>query len=162
MEQEIRLTSLLEVYGSSETGGVGWRDGGDKDFTLIGDIANREGALLRTDKVLDLQDRLEWTSERAFRVLGRKDNVVQVAGTNVNLNILRERILKETPAIDAALRLDKQQRLKAFIAVPKEVESAARDALTDLMSTLPAVERPSDIRFGDTLPRNAIGKLVDW
>jgi 4-coumarate--CoA ligase (photoactive yellow protein activation family) len=159
--QDIGLTQLIEIYGSTETGGVGWRRESTLDFTLLDDIERNDDGLLRCGLLLDLQDRIDWTGPRGFRVLGRRDNVVQVAGTNVNIDVLRGRILDATGAEDAALRLS-DDRLKAFIAVPTQKEDGVRQALHKLLSQLPAPERPAEIRFGTALPRTAIGKLANW
>lgn len=158
----IGLSRLIEIFGSSETGGVGWRDDGGADFALIGDVASGPDGLSRCGRRLDLPDRLDWTGPRRFRVLGRKDNVVQVAAVNVNLDALRRQMLDATRAEDVAIRLGGDGRLKAFVAVPQDREDGARNALLDLLRGLPAPQRPGDLRFGPALPRTAMGKLCDW
>lgn len=159
--RQIGLSRLIEIYGATETGGVGWRDAEHADFALLGDVEHQDGELFRLETPLPVQDRLDWTGERQFRVLGRKDKVVQVAGVNVNLETLRRRLLEATGADDAAVRLA-DDRLKAFIAVPRRREATARDAVHALLKRLPAPERPVEIRFGAALPRTAMGKVAAW
>lgn len=155
------LSRLIEIYGATETGGIGWRDAEHAAFALLGDLERRNGALWRLGTPLEVQDRLDWTAERAFRVLGRRDRVIQVAGVNVNLETLRQRLLDATGADDAAVRLA-DDRLKAFIVVPRRREALARNAVHALLDRLPAPERPVEISFGPTLPRSRMGKISAW
>jgi long-chain acyl-CoA synthetase len=139
------LSRLVEVYGSSETAGVGWRDhcaprtGGAshsapvrRSGTAVGEVETIGFALFErwtrgTDDVLRgtagtvaLPDRLEWRDDRHFLPRGRRDAVVQVGGNNVDLDALRLRILEVVPeAEDCALRL-REDRLRLFVAVPAE------------------------------------------
>jgi len=62
------------------------------------------------------------------------------------------------------VRLGGDGRLKAFI-VPDTGTDA--DTLAPLLrqmvaNRLPSHEQPRHFRFGDALPRNAMGKLKDW
>ena len=155
------LTSVTEVYGASETGGIGWRTGPDAPFRLLDDIAITRRRLSRGGRRLRVQDRLGWCGDTTFRVLGRKDKVVQVAGKNVNLDGLRTRLLRETGATDAAVRLV-EDRIACFIATPPQSEPQVRVALHALLRQLPAVERPASITFGAALPRTPMGKLASW
>ncbi len=61
-----------EIYGSSETLGVGHRDGPDEPFQLF---ASADETTLER-----LQDHLEWVDDRRFRLRGRKDGAVKVRG----------------------------------------------------------------------------------
>ncbi len=158
---QLGIERFMEVYGATETGGIGIRTGKEKDFSLLPDLEVRDGGLWRLDTRLDLQDNLDWVSDRTFRVAGRKDRVIQVAGVNVNLALLRHRLLEATGADDAAVRLA-DDRLKAFIVVPERQEASARDAVHALLKQLPAPERPVEISFGAALPRSVTGKSVAW
>ena len=79
---------MRELYGSTETGLVGWRDAPNDPFLLC-DHWRREGdALLRitpdgSDKTVGAMDVIEWTDSRRFRLLGRKDGAVQIGAVNV-------------------------------------------------------------------------------
>ncbi|MBF9029971.1 4-coumarate--CoA ligase [Rhodobacterales bacterium HKCCE3408] len=160
--RRIGLTRLIEVYGSSETGGIGWRDSADAPYRLIGDIRGDGPALSRAGgPALDIPDVLDWDDRGRFRVLGRRDTVVQVAGTNVNLGALRRRMIAETGAEDVALRLS-GDRLKAFFAATEAAQPAVRGAVGALLPRLATPERPAAITYGPALPRSATGKLTDW
>jgi 4-coumarate--CoA ligase (photoactive yellow protein activation family) len=178
---------LLQVYGSSETAGVGWREEAGAPFSLLahwsrteapGELARAlpDGGMVR----YALQDRLEWEDERRFRPAGRIDAAVQVGGVNVFPSYVAE-VLRMHPRVAAAavrlMRPDEGRRLKAFI-VPANVPGNAGDDVGDddgaglqaLRSELLAwcaerlstPERPAALSFGERLPRQASGKPADW
>lgn len=176
------LVRLVQVYGSSETGGVGWRDSPDQDYRLfpyweVGGEAER-GALeapvltrVRADGSragYPLQDRLAWSAPRRFRPAGRIDHAVQVGGVNVFPGYVAD-VLRMHPLVeDVAVRLmrpDEGQRLKAFV-VPREGGREAADLRDELASwiaeRLSTAERPAAYSFGAALPRQASGKPSDW
>ena len=158
------LLSMTEVFGSTETGGIGARRAADAPFTLLPHL-HRDGDGVRADgRLLPLQDRFTWHDARRFRPTGRVDHAVQVAGVNVSLQKVRA-ILCESPDVaDAAVRLD-ADRLKAFI-VPADPAANETTLLAHLRAHLDGrlapVARPRSYRFGPSLPRNAMGKLQDW
>ena len=167
---------LLQVYGSSETAGVGWRASGGAPFTLLPYWQRVDDApeLVRRmpdglDARYPLQDKLEWSDARQFRPAGRIDQAVQVGGTNVFPGYVAE-VLRMHPAVeDAAVRLmrpDEGRRLKAFI-VPRAGMDADLAALGEDLSSwagerLATPERPAAWNFGTRLPRQASGKPADW
>ena len=159
------LSRMIEIYGSSETGGVGWRDAQDRPFHTMPDLALQNPAVpevvRRGSGVLDLQDRLEWVGDRGFHVIGRRDPVVQVAGTNVNLFELRALIEAEPDVQEAAVRLD-GDRLKAFIVQSENAAADIEQRLRSKLSRLPPPARPDRFSFGSALPRTATGKPADW
>lgn len=164
---------LVQVYGSSETAGVGWRERGADPFALLpywsrcADEARLARAM--ADGALayyPLQDRLEWDDERRFRPAGRIDQAVQVGGTNVFPAYVAE-VLKMHPAVaDAAVRLmrpDEGMRLKAFVVARGEASAALRAQLLDwCRERLSTPELPAALNFGARLPRQASGKPADW
>lgn len=164
--QDLGLERLVEIYGSTETGGIGWRTAWDAPFRLSTRVF-RDGDDLRhkaSGIPLPLQDHLRWLDDTSFTVAGRRDTVVQVAGTNVNLDDVR-RVLKSLEAVaDAAVRLD-GARIKAII-VPRD-QSADLEALEEALRSLAvrrlaAPARPDRIDFAPALPLTATGKPADW
>ena len=168
------LARMVEVYGSSETGGVAWRDNpADPLRPYLHWSLNADGTLARSDpEVSGLTHRVEspdTLSPRAggFEVTGRRDGAVQVAGSNVSCAHVA-RVLGEHPDISTcAVRLmgvHEGSRLKAFVVIrPGIAEEALRPALRRWIQTrLSAAEVPANIVFGDALPRNTYGKLADW
>lgn len=168
------VARLVQVYGSSETAGVGWRDEADADYQLFPYWeAGADPAVLtklrpdgsRAD--FALQDKLAWSAPGRFRPAGRIDHAVQVGGINVFPGYVAD-VLRMHPQVeDASVRLmrpDEGQRLKAFL-VPRAGAQAAslREELDAwIAERLSTPERPAAWSFGEALPRQASGKLADW
>jgi len=170
------LARLLEIYGSSETCGVGWRDEGMRAYRLFSYWSRSDSPshpILRrlpdgSHGSYSLQDHLEWLSADEFLPTGRIDQAVQVGGINVFPGRVRDALLQHPLVGDAAVRLmrsDEGNRLKAFI-VPKsdDTDLVALRAQIEQWAAghLSAHEIPRGISFGSALPRDAGGKLADW
>lgn len=165
--------AVVEVYGSSETGGVGWRRDPASGFRLLprwtgGEAGEAASVVERASgRGFALPDRVEWGSDDGFRLLGRKDEAVQVGGVNVFPRALEARLRALPGVADAAVRLDTtlpEPRLKAFV-VPRAGEdgpAVARAVHDAARQNWPAVERLAHVTWGATLPRNAMGKPADW
>lgn len=172
---DLGLATLTQVYGSSETAGIGTRTTAGAPFRVMPfwsrdpDDAHR---LLRAGSDGSMcphgvQDRLEWMDDRQFRVCGRLDEAVQVGGTNVFPARVRQVLLDHPQVRDAVVRLmtpEEGSRLKAFVVPAPGTDPTALRA--DLWrwsaSRLTAPERPKAFKIGDDLPRNVMGKLSDW
>lgn len=170
------LDALYQIYGSSETAGIGWRKTRSEPYRLFPfwSIDNaKPDCLIRAhidgrseDAVI--QDLLEWKGPTAFQVGGRLDDAVQVGGINVFPRQVREVLLRHPDVEDASVRLmrpEEGSRLKAFV-VPKpgvSHDGALYSALCDWAAAhLAPVARPRAITFGHRIPRAASGKLEDW
>lgn len=168
------LARLVEVYGSSETAGVGWRDDAGADYTLFpywrcaGDHILARTLPSGVDVAAELQDHLSWSGPGRFRPCGRRDTVVQVGGVNVSLDHVRRMLKGHRWVADAAVRRmrpEEGQRLKAFIVPTPDAPPPAelrQELEAWIERTLPAAERPRALTFGAALPVNALGKLADW
>ena len=168
----LNLKVFYEVYGASETAGVGWRNYPLDEYRLFPYWSKHdsEPKLFREASnsiCVRLQDKLEWSSSNQFKVLGRKDDIVQVGGNNVSLNYVRK-MLMQHPLVNVAtvrlMRQDEGLRLKAFVVpVKNENEAVIIEQLDAYMKTcLKAEERPKSIMIGNKLPINELGKLCDW
>ncbi len=163
---EARLARMIEIYGATETSGIGWRQLRDDPFALMAHLTRGpEGEVLtREGDALPLQDLLTWMGPAQFRPGGRLDGAVQVAGVNVFPAKIASALETVSGVAAAFVRLSANGRLKAFI-VPAEGsdQDQLRDDLRRWMDdTLAPPERPLEIRFGTELPRNTMGKLCDW
>ncbi len=169
------VSRIIEIYGASETAGVGWRDEPTAPFQLFAhwQPGATPGELLRRaqagpDRRVEVQDRLEWISSRHFRVLGRTDGAVQVAGVNVFPDRVAAVLATHPAVVATAVRLmhpHEGTRLKAFI-VPRDpladVDSLRAELTTWMTTALPAPERPKALRFGHEIPVGPMGKPMDW
>jgi 4-coumarate--CoA ligase (photoactive yellow protein activation family) len=172
--QAAGIARLVQVYGASETAGLGARDSHREPYTLFPYWRlQSDGAVARAmpeggEQVAYLQDHLQPCDARRFHVGGRRDEAVQVAGINVFPARVRE-VLRRHPAVrDAAVRLmrpDEGVRLKAFI-VPRPEWPCEADLLLHLRAwverELAPPERPKAITLGAALPSTSSGKLADW
>jgi long-chain acyl-CoA synthetase len=172
--EQLGLATLVELYGSSETAGLGWRTAWRDPFALFGylerdpvtgDIVRRSAA---RRAVLPVPDKLAWSGARHFHVEARRDGAVQVGGVNVFPERVREVLLSHGGIKDAAVRLmreDEGTRLKAFI-VPHQQPDDKPDFVRRLRQwidkTLAGAERPKAITLGLQLPRGPLGKVTDW
>jgi long-chain acyl-CoA synthetase len=173
------LARLVQVYGSSETAGIGWRDEPEGGYTLFpywsrtGEADAQADGLERqcpdgTRQPAMLQDRLAWRDDGRFQPDGRIDQAVQVGGVNVFPGYVAD-VLRLHPAVLEAsvrrMRPDEGERLKAFVVVRDGVtlDAGLQAALHAWLSErLTAPECPAAYSFGPRLPRGASGKLADW
>ena len=173
------LTRLLQIYGSSETAGVGWRDAPAGGYTLfpywsreVRPDLQPEGLVRQcpdgTRRPAALQDRLAWEDDGRFQPDGRIDQAVQVGGVNVFPGYVADVLQLHPAVLDASVRRmrpDEGERLKAFVVVKEgtAADAALQAALhTWLSERLTAPECPAAYSFGPRLPRGASGKLADW
>lgn len=170
------LSRLVQVYGASETAGIGARDSHEAPYAFFPhwrlDPQNPHW-LLRTlpqggEQAVALPDALVPAGDGLFRVGARHDDAVQVGGINVFPARVREVLRRHPAVLDAAVRLmrpDEGTRLKAFI-VTRPVAPPAPTLLADLQRwidrELSTPERPKAIRFGAQLPVTPSGKAADW
>jgi long-chain acyl-CoA synthetase len=172
------LESLTEIYGSSETAGIAWRQDPSAPFTLfdawqvsVDEMAiNRRRVDGSVADAIPFNDIVRFEGPRLLRPMGRRDGAVQVGGVNVFPERVRK-VLEDHDAVqEAAVRAfavggdEARQRLKAFVVTDRKVDvsSLEQSLRHHVAETLSDVERPVAYTFGHTLPRNAMGKLADW
>lgn len=169
------LDRMYEIYGSSETGGVGYRSTPDSGYTLLPhwSRSDDDSRLTRRDAGEGdcpylLQDVLHWHDATTFTPTRRTDNAVQVAGINVYPSRVREILLEHPSIADCAVRLmrtDEGSRLKTLIVPARNdhdvshlrssIQQWARDRLNPY-------ELPMKWDFKRKIPTNALGKIQDW
>ncbi|HEY8360691.1 MAG TPA: AMP-binding protein [Ramlibacter sp.] len=166
------LSRLFQIYGSSETAGIGWRSSQRDPYALFPhwSFASDEDALVRRLPDGSLQpasspDALQRIGERHFRVGPRHDDAVQVGGTNVFPAQVRDVLLAHPMVEDAAVRLMRPEeggRLKAFVVPKRETEGLQVELQKWIATRLPTAARPKAITLGNALPTSDAGKLADW
>jgi 4-coumarate--CoA ligase len=160
------LERFVEIYGSTETGGIGWRHSEDVPFRLFGRISrSRDGSLRRrSGDALVVQDNLTWNDDGTFHVGSRRDGMVQVAGANVSLEAVAALLCTVAGVADAVVRLD---GIRVMAVVVPDGPDADLDGLEDTLRArvrreLPVAARPDRYRFDEAIPRNAMGKVTTW
>lgn len=165
---------FYEIFGSSETGGLGWRVSPDSPYELFDYWRPGEkGELVRSkpggkSQVYTLPNELDWESDKRFYPGARKDKAVQVGGVNVYPDKVAGLIAGHEWVEKCAVRQDMGHiggRLKAFI-VPTPVAPQRQELIATLRAflsqRLTPSETPRKYTVGNALPVNAMGKLADW
>lgn len=167
------LNRLVQIYGSSETAGVGWRQAPAAPFQLMPHWTRAlDGDLLRecadgSSRSTTVQDVIEWLDDRHFHVVRRLDAAVQVGGINVFPQRIAEMLLTQPRVREAKVRLmtaAEGQRLKAFVVpYPGAETRGLQDELEEWANkNLSTPERPKAYTFGSQLPAGVNGKDCDW
>ncbi|MCC5811014.1 MAG: AMP-binding protein [Ectothiorhodospiraceae bacterium] len=167
------MDRMLSIYGSTETAGIGFRFGTDASYKLF-DYWSRDGNALRRTRPgigeaisIEPQDTLEFSDERHFRPIGRKDSVVQVAGRNVHPAHVASRLAAHPLVARCSVHLDdslEEPRLCASIVLSagadeRNAESSLRAWVRD---ELVSAERPARWSFLHELPTTMTGKPRGW
>ena len=170
------LARMTEVYGASETGGMGYRQDPARPYRLFSHWQRlkpnrQQGEDIPLKRVgmraIIPPDRLEWTGVKTFRPLMRRDHAVQVAGVNVYPQDIARRLREHPGVADCAVRLmraDEGNRLKAYIVPRSKYNHGALQPSMEpwIYQRFTAPERPVTLTFGASLPLTAAGKLADW
>jgi 4-coumarate--CoA ligase len=168
------IQTITEIFGSSETSGIGYRQSPNAPYRLLPFLNyNKEKDTLKKKlpsgemRIIETVDNIQWVDARRFHPAKRKDGCVQIAGINVQPEYVSQKINNHPDIETCSVRMmtpGEGNRLKAFI-VPKE-RNISIDKQNDIKkwirTSLLSVERPAAIVFGDTLPRNEMGKLKDF
>ncbi|HEY7372185.1 MAG TPA: AMP-binding protein [Polyangia bacterium] len=172
---------VTEVLGSSETGGIAWRqsgqarenDGGDGGWQPLPGLtvaADEDGTMLLRSPFAATDasgwyrgaDRIRARADGRFELLGRSDGVVKIGGSRVALAEV-ERELREGPGVaDAAVvAVDtpsaRRHELWAAVVAPGASVASLRAAL---LRRLEPIAVPRRFRIVAALPREESGKLV--
>jgi acyl-coenzyme A synthetase/AMP-(fatty) acid ligase len=173
----------IEVYGSSETGGVAWRQRqtADEAWTPLPGVAWRIAADDRSLEVhsphlpdaawMRLADRARYTDGDRFVLLGRADRIVKIEEKRISLDMI-EALLAQSPLVEQARVIvieGQRSRIAAFVVLSAsgkdklsvsgklEMNQTLRDMLAD---SVERIALPRIWRYLDVLPVNAQGKTT--
>lgn len=175
-----------EVYGSSETGGVAWRqrahlaDDAWHPFPTVDWRLDADGGLhvrsphLADDGWLALADRAELAGDNGFVLRGRSDRIVKIEEKRISLTAMEASLLASGLAAEARVIVcapvaGQRERLAAFVVPSAEgnevLATAGKQALNGrlraaLATTVAAVALPRRWRYLDAMPVNAQGKTT--
>ena len=167
------LSQIIEVYGSSETSGLGVRIMRDGWYELLPRWQRRDlehVVDISTNDSVAVPDDLEWRDERHFKSQARKDHAVQVNGYNVYPKRIAA-LMTEHPSIkEARVRLiesDSDSGLKALIVAEQQALNMPTEALIAqvqswLAEKLDDAEMPRKFAVSGDVPVNDMGKEIDW
>lgn len=163
---------ITEALGSSETGGIAFRNGPDASWALFEGVSvdiDDEGRMLVDSPFLDPSgarpfvsgDRIEVLADGTFRLLGRADGVIKVGGTRISLSELEHRLLA-IEGIDDAAVLSVEVGGSRGVEVWAVLVGRGHDAASIRKALVPFLDPvviPRRVRFVDGLPRDANGKV---
>lgn len=160
-------TEIQEIYGSSETGSIASRRTAATDVWQLYDSLRLEAArqpLVRGGQLprpMVLDDTLEIIDSQHFRLLGRADDIVKVAGKRISLAGLTSELLALDGVADAVVFASPDapavERPTALVVAS---ERSTRDIGAALARRVDPVFVPRPIVKVTRLPRNAMGKLA--
>lgn len=173
----------IEVFGSSETGGIAWRQAvqvdtpwmpfGDVQWRIDGGCLSVCSPRLPDDQWWTTSDRVEPAQGDSFRLLGRQDRIVKIEEKRVSLTAI-ERALLGTPWVQEARALVVPTAIGervGVVVVPSPTGQAVLAAAGRLVMSqrlraalacgLDAVALPKRWRFVAALPVNAQGKTPE-
>jgi acyl-CoA synthetase (AMP-forming)/AMP-acid ligase II len=172
--------SPIEVFGSSETGGIAWRQRAlhADHWTALPGVRWRvdadgllavQSAHLPDDDWYVTADRAEADADGGFLLRGRADRIVKIEEKRVSLTAMEHALLCSGLLVEARvveLPEGSSSRL-GLVAVPNDAGRAVlaegKRALNDrlravLLQSVERVALPRRFRFVDRLPANAQGK----
>lgn len=174
--------SAIEIFGSTESGGVAWRRG-DSRWTRLPQVqlAKSKAGLLLVQSPLTssntehheiggqewllMHDRVELWEDGSFEHLGRGDRLIKIAEQKVSL-IEVEMVLRSHPLV-ADCRVIPQgikgtTRLIAVVECHKQNEELLIQELKSLSrEKLPPLARPRVFKLVSELPRDEQGKCTE-
>ena len=175
----------IEVYGSTETGGVAWRAWAGPDDRALWHPIEGVATELREEAAghrLWVKSGCTWEQDWAptgdlakrraegFELLGRADDVVKFEDKRVSLSEMRGRLLAHPWVSDARLLLLEGRRTligavvilndQGRAGLAASGKTAMNDSLREWMrKNYEALLIPRKWRFVDSLPDNAMGKI---
>jgi acyl-coenzyme A synthetase/AMP-(fatty) acid ligase len=181
LKQQLGCT-LTEVYGSTETGGIAWRERASLDddvwqtFTDISVTYQNNSDLLQLSSPYILQDdfladdRVNIISSTRFRLLGRADSIVKIEEKRVSLDEVKTRLKQHQYVNDAYVLVvgSSRKQLAAVIVLNAKGIEAKNNLSNHLVNNLfkrflaqwfEPVVLPKKFRYPSELPYNAQGKL---
>ncbi|MCC5854827.1 MAG: AMP-binding protein [Idiomarina sp.] len=171
--KQLGLSTSVEVYGSSETAGVGVRMDPATPYLLLPRWKKQsESVVLDSlqNLAFELPDQITWVDPHQFRPEGRVDNAVMVNGVNVYPAQIARKLAEHPDITDARVRLLSPQNsrgLKALLIIDKELNEPQKAALVQSVrdwaeQELSEQQFPVAYHIATQVPINAFGKEMDW
>ncbi|MCB9595948.1 MAG: acyl-CoA synthetase [Sandaracinaceae bacterium] len=165
--------TITEVFGSSETGGIAWRQsGGEGPWTPLPNVSvdvDADGRLLLDSPFLAPDearpyvggDRIELRADGTFLHRGRADGVLKIGGVRVSLAEVERRLLeidgvRDAGVLGVAVDGPRGHEIHAAVVAPGLSLDAIRRALRGWLAP---VAMPRRLKLVDSLPRTESGKL---
>ncbi len=162
---------VVEVYGSTETGGIAWKSGAEpwRPLPGVSVSAAEDGRILLSSPFLPSgtgphlgADLISPVEGGGFHLLGRRDGVAKIAGKRVSLREIEDFLLRVPGVRDSAVVVrpsssPRGEEIWVAVAADGVTLAGLRAALS---AWLDPVAMPRRIRILHALPRGETGKLV--
>lgn len=165
---EAAENTLIEIFGSTETGGIATRNNQGNlwtPFSLV-EVKIEDARMHVRSPFLDnpeiyypMQDRIILDKGK-FKHLGRADDIVKIGGKRISKNELKNAILSHPQVKDVALTTTTETRLRlhAFVIAKSGSNLTQRQLYRDLVEVFDPTTMPR-LHFVTTLKRSALGKI---
>jgi acyl-coenzyme A synthetase/AMP-(fatty) acid ligase len=162
--EETFAAPVMEIYGFTEAGSIASRRTVDDDLWCLYDgIAIKEGFVhaAHLGEPVPMPDLVELHAGNRFALLGRHQDMVNIAGKRTSLAYLNAVLNDVEGVVDAAFVIDaatgkRSPRLMALVAAPGVSRATIMEALARRIDPL---FLPRPLVLLDRLPRNETGKL---
>jgi acyl-coenzyme A synthetase/AMP-(fatty) acid ligase len=168
--------TITEIYGSTETGGIAirpyeadrdsWEPFACIDWKIVSDRIAVRSAFLSPDLPCDSDgffmtaDRVAEDGATRFKILGRADQIVKVAGKRVDLEEVREKIRRLHGVSDAyVVAVPLTSARQTQIAALVETDLSIHELRAAIRSMDDRYGRPRKIRIVKAIPVLPNGKL---
>lgn len=158
--------ALVEVYGCSEVGSMARRRTAQEDaWQLFEGLGFSEDfTLIRGDHLPQqqpVQDRIETSDGRVFRLLGRGDDMVEIAGKRGSLQEMNKLLLATPGVLDGVVFMPEagQQAVTRPVALVVGDGISKQQLSARFAAHLDPVFMPRPLLLVDALPREDNGKL---
>lgn len=179
--QRVLGTCPIEVFGSTETSGVAWRQQlgeSNQDWTALPRVSIRtdqhsflevESPFTGMSGWLTMGDHVQINSKTSFELLGRGDHIAKIEDKRVSLSSIEQQLMK-TYWIEDAAAIALTESDRQFVGAVLELSNDGEAELTrigkrrfaeNLRAKLDAIESvavPKRFRYVKTMPVNAQGK----
>lgn len=169
----------IEIFGSTETGGVASRQGAGIPWSalpgvhwrIVDDLLAVRSPHLANEDWQCTTDRAE-PAGAGFQLLGRSDRIAKIEETRVSLSAIEQALIASglVEAVKVTV-LNEQRAMIAVVAVPTQTGMAALTATgkrlfsqrlrATLVDQIDPIALPRRWRFVDTLPINAQAKTTE-
>ena len=154
---------LWELYGSTETQSFAYRRPAREPLWRLypGTTLQQRGMVfsLRAPwlpKPVELADAFKLCGEGKFQVVGRRSDLVKIAGKRISLAELNLHLTRINGVRDGCFYQTNHQRLGALVVTSR----SKAEILTALRQVIDEVFLPRPLYQVEKIPRNATGKLV--
>ena len=173
-------TEAIEIYGSTETGGIAWRKQKTnplwRPFPCVSISAAPDNTFTARSPYFDGTvtggDLIACTDEGLFTLLGRVDSTVKIEGRRIDLKDIDAKLSALSDCADCHTiyhKTNHREQTVSFIVLKKDTplytlyledEQAAKKHIQDYLYTyFDKTLAPRKIYILDAIPKNAMGKI---